>query len=404
MAGMSRRSVHEYAQALRARYQVANRTQRAAILDQFLTVSGYNRKSAIRLFAAVGDDTPKGVSGRKRGRPRLYNAAVVAALQLLWEAADCICTRRLQPFVPQLLAALRRHDELVLEPEVETGLCRMSSATMDRELHPFRHRYVRRGLSTTKPGTLLKQAIPVRTFADWNEQRPGFCEVDLVAHCGESVEGFYLCTLNMVDVATGWTECIAVWGKGQQRVGGGVDAIRRRLPFPLLGVDTDNGSEFINRGLYDYCCRKQITFTRSRPYKKNDQCHIEQKNWTVVRRVIGYDRYSSHAALAQLNAVYAHVRLYVNFFQPVLKLVSKERQGAKVHKVYDRAQTPYERLCAAHVLPPDQAAALERLYYSLNPVHLRTQIDQNLDQLWALAQHERLPDKVLTRARDAATR
>jgi hypothetical protein len=397
---MSRSSVHEFAAVLRQRYQVASRAERKGILDEFLAVSSYHRKSAIRLFALGIASKPKAELGKRRGRPRQYAPAVAAALQVLWESADCICSRRLPPFVPKLLDVLRRHGELVLQPEVEGQLCRMSSSTMDRLLYPCRQRYVRRGLSTTKPGTLLKESIPVRTFADWDDKRPGFLEGDLVAHCGESAGGFFLYTLSTVDVATGWSECIAVWGKGQERVGGGVDAIKRRLPFPLLGLDTDNGSEFINRGLYDYCRRYKITFTRSRPYKKNDQCHVEQKNWTVVRRVVGYDRYSSHAALALLNEVYEHLRHYVNFFQPVLKLVSKERQGAKVHKCYDIAQTPYERLCASKILDPAKEAALEKLYQTLNPVQLRKRIDQALEKLWALAEKEKLSDKPVERANE----
>lgn len=402
MAGMSRSSVHEFAAVLRQRYQMANRAQRKEILDEFLAVSNYHRKSAIRLLALRIGVEPRGKSGGKRGRPCLYAPAVAAALQVLWESADCICSRRLQPFVPKLLAALRRHGELALQSEVEDYLCRMSSSTMDRLLHPYRQLQAhRRGLSSTKPGTLLKQSIPVRTFADWDDNRPGFFEGDLVAHCGESAEGFYLCTLSTVDVATGWSECIAVLGKGQARVGGGVDAIKRRLPFPMLGLDTDNGSEFINQSLYDYCRRNKITFTRSRPYKKNDQCHVEQKNWSVVRRVVGYDRYSSHVALALLNEVYGYLRLYVNFFQPMLKLVSKERRGAKVHKSYDIAQTPYERLCASKLLELTKQAELEKLYQRLNPVQLRKQIDQTLEKLWALADRERLPEKATERAKEA---
>jgi hypothetical protein len=396
---MSRSSVHELAAVLRQRYQLVNRAQRKEILDEFVALTSYHRKSAIRLLAWPKAQERATGSGRRRGRPRLYDPAVVSSLRVLWESVDGICSRRLQPFLPKLIMALRYHGELVLEPEVEAKLCQMSISTMDRLLRPYRQLRVRRGLSTTKPGTLLKQAIPVRTFAEWNEERPGFLEADLVAHCGESAEGFYLCTLDAVDVATGWSECVAVWGKGQERVGGGVDAIKRRLPFPLLGLDTDNGGEFINQGLYDYCRRHQITFTRSRAYKKNDQCYVEQKNWTVVRRLIGYDRYSSHGALALLNEVYGYLRLYVNFFQPVLKLVSKERQGAKVKKRYDVAQTPYQRLCASQVLEISQEEALERLYQSLNPVTLHQQIDQALEKLWALAERERRPNKAIESAK-----
>ena len=199
-----------------------------------------------------------------------------------------------------------------------------------------------------------------------------------MSHCGESGDGFYLTTLSAVDVATGWSECIGVWGKGQERVGGAVHRIRQRLPFPLLGLDSDNGSEFINQHLYNYCRREGITFTRSRPYKKNDSCHVEQKNWSVVRRLIGYDRYNSRAALEALNGIYNLTRLYVDFFQPVMKLVEKTRHGAKVHKVCETAQTPYQRLLKSGVLTEAKQQELAAMYYGLNPVSLLKQINENL--------------------------
>ena len=208
-----------------------------------------------------------------------------------------------------------------------------------------------------------------------------------MSHCGESTEGFYLTTLCAVDVASGWSECIGVWGKRQEHVGGAVHQLRQRLPFPLLGLDSDNGSEFINQHLYDYCRRYQITFTRSRSYKKNDSCHVEQKNWSVVRRLIGYDRYNSRAALESLNRIYQLTRLYVNFFQPVMKLVEKTRHGAKVHKVYDTAQTPYQRLLKAGVLTETKRQELAATYHHLNPVTLLRQINENLERLWALADY-----------------
>lgn len=184
-------------------------------------------------------------------------------------------------------------------------------------------------MSTTKPGSMLKRSIPIRTFSDWEEGRPGFLEVDLVVHCGESAEGFYLSTLNTVDVQTGWVECHGVWGKGQEKVRGAIHQVRKKLPFALLGLDSDNGSEFINHELHVYCEREGITFTRSRPYKKNDSAHVEQKNWTVVRQQLGYDRYSSREALDQLNHVYGLLRLHVNFFQPVMKLMEKTRDRSQ---------------------------------------------------------------------------
>jgi hypothetical protein len=236
-----------------------------------------------------------------------------------------------------MVKVLRQHGEQKIDAAMAEQLCRMSPSTIDRLLQPCRKIGGRRGLTTTRVGSLLKSAIPIRTFADWQENKPGFMETDLVAHCGESAEGFYLNTLCAVDVATGWTECLPVWGKGQQRVKTAVHRMRQSLPFPLLGVDSDNGSEFINQCFYTYCREEKITFTRSRAYKKNDNCHVEQKNGNVVRRLVGYDIYTSKSAYQCLGRVYHLIRLYINFFQPTMKLLEKTRHGAKVHKVYDTA-------------------------------------------------------------------
>ena len=267
---------------------------------------------------------------------------------------------------------------------METQIRAISPSTMDRLLKTWRSKAGHSRFSTTKPGTLLKNSIPIRTFADWKENSPGFLEADLVAHCGESVEGFYLNTLSAVDVATGWIECIGTWGKGQSRVRLSIHRIRQRLPFPMLGFDSDNGGEFINQHLLSYCRENKITFTRSRSYKKNDSCHIEQKNWTVVRRVIGYGRYSSHAALEALNSVYTLLRLYMNFFQPVMKLVSKTRHGAKVHKLYDIVPTPYQQLLSFNILPERKRKELQTIYQSLNPDTLLHEINNSLEILWEL--------------------
>jgi len=309
---------------------------------------------------------------------------VAEALRVAWEATDRLCSKRLHPFLPELVKILRRHGESILTAEVEDQLCRMSPSTIDRLLRPWRRLGERRPFTTTKSASVLKSSIPIRTFADWQEGRPGFLEVDLVAHCGESTEGFYLTTLCAVDVASGWSECIGVWGKGQHRVGAAVHRVRQRLPFSLLGLDSDNGSEFINQHLYRYCQREGITFTRSRSYKKNDSCHVEQKNWSLVRRLVGYDRYSSHAALETLNRAYDALRLYINFFQPTMKLMSKTRHGARVHKVYDTAKTPYQRLLECGVLSPAKRAELAAIYGRLNPVLLLRQLNGHLEHLWKL--------------------
>jgi hypothetical protein len=271
---MTRGSIREYTEAVRWRYLRVSKKEKGRILDEFTQVTGYHRKSAIRRLRRSNQPLP----GKRRGRPRCYGSPVVQELKVAWEATDRLCSRRLHPFLPELIKVLRRHGEKTMTAEMEAQLCRMSPSSIDRLLRPYRRLGGRHPFTTTRPGSLLKNSIPIRTFADWEENRPGFLEADLVPHCGESSEGFCLTTLSTVDVATGWSECIGVWGKGQERVGGAVHRVRKRLPFPLLGLDSDNGSEFINHYLYTYCHREGITFSRSRSYKKNDSCHVEQKN------------------------------------------------------------------------------------------------------------------------------
>ena len=379
---MTRASLREYAAVQRERYLRSTRDEKRQLLDEVVAVTRIHRKAAIRLLRRV----PRPPTARSRaGRPPCYGPEVAQAAEVLWQAAGRIGAHRLHPFVPDLLARLTRDGELALAPAVEKLVRQASRATLARLLAPARAQYPLRGATITRPGTFLKHEIPIRTFTEWDDARPGFLEVDLVAHCGTSTQGFYLCTLCAVDIATAWVELDAVWGKGQVRVGGAVDHIRTRLPMPLVGLDSDNGSEFINRSLLDYCRRHAITFTRSRAWKKNDSAHVEQKNGAIVRHLIGYDRFGTRAAYAQLTRVYQLVRLHVNFFQPVEKLLTKSRQGARVQRVYDRARTPYQRLCAAGVLAPDKRQELDRLYQSLNPLKLRRELDAALERLWTLA-------------------
>jgi hypothetical protein len=260
----------------------------------------------------------------------------------------------------------------------------MSRATIDRCLKKARFTHPQHGLSTTKPGSLLKKAIPIRTFTPWEDERPGFLEIDLVAHCGLTVEGIYLNTLTATDLATGWTECRALANKTQAAVFQAIVEIRHDLPFPLLGVDSDNGTEFINYLLFSYCITENITFTRSRPYQKNDQAHVEQKNWSVVRHTVGYDRFETPEELALLVSIYTDLRLYINFFQPVLKLVAKERVDGKTIHTYDQAMTPFRRVLALDSIPVEIKAHLIDLYMQLNPVTLRASIDAKVDLLWKI--------------------
>jgi hypothetical protein len=360
----------------------ATRAEKGALLDEVVAVTGLHRKAAIRLLRRP----PRAPTAPSRaGRPRVYGPAVASALEVLWQATGHIGPQRLQPFVPELLDRLTRDGDLSLAPDVDKLVRHISVATLGRLLAPARATRPPRGATTTRLGTWLRHDIPIRTFTEWNDAGPGFLEIDLVAHCGSSTKGFYLCTLCTVDIATAWVELEAIWGKGHERVGGGLHRLRQRLPMLLLGIDSDNGSEFINQSLYDYCHQTHVTFTRSRPWKKNDSAHVEQKNGAVVRQLIGYDRFASKAAYAQLARVYRLARLHVNFFQPVQKLVSKHRDGARVHRVFDRAQTPYQRLCAAGVLTGIRRAELEQLYETLNPLQLRRDLDAALERLWALA-------------------
>ena len=379
--GMRRSSVQEYTETMRQRYAGASRTERSGLLDEFTRVTGYHRKSAGRLLSGA----EPAASSKRRGRPPVYGPELRDALAVVWEASDRLCGKRLAPFMVEFTNRLVEHGELSVPDEVAVQLRSVSASTIDRLLRQHKDSSLRRPFSTTKPGSLLKASIPVRTFAEWEEDCPGFMEIDLVAHCGNTTEGFYLNTLSAVDITTGWVECQAVWGKGQQRVGSAVHKMSQSLPFPLLGLDSDNGSEFINQHLYSYCQRNEITFTRSRPYRKNDNAHVEQKNWSVVRRLIGYGRYSSRPSLRQLQRVYSLVDQYANFFQPVMKLKHKSRNGARVHRVHDTARTPYQRLLEYDVLTDEERATLQRRYEMINPVKLKRQLDNAVDQLLEMA-------------------
>jgi hypothetical protein len=378
---MTRESIREYAEALRPRYLRAGKAEKGRMLDEFCRTTGYHRNAAMRVLRR----RPGPPSGR-RGRRRQYGPEVAGALRQLWEASDRLCAKRLQPFVPELVAALERHGELAPTPAVRAQLLRLSASTIDRLLRPFRGPTRRRPFTQSRSLAALKALVPLRTFGEWDGAAPGACQADLVSHCGESTEGFYLTSLVLVDVATSWTECEAIWGKGQERVGGGVHRARRRLPPALRELHVDNGGEFLNHVLYPYCRAAGVRLSRGRPYKKNDQAYVEQKNGGVVRRWVGYDRYSSRAAYAQLQRVYEPLRLYVNFFQPVQRLIAKERVGARVRKRYDRARTPYQRLRATGALDEAKRRELEALYRRLNPVRLRAQIDRALEALWRLAE------------------
>ena len=291
------RSKLELLAQVACRYREAGPAQKTTILDEFVAATGYARKYAIRLLA---HPVPPREAIRRR-RARRYGPVVQEALAVCWSATNGICAKRLTPFLPELVPALERHGHLALGSEERTQLLTISAATADRLLRPHRERDQPHGLTTTKPGALLKRQIPVRTFQDWDDARPGCMEIDLVAHCGWSTEGAFLQTLTLTDVATGWTECLPLLYRSQQGVIAALDHARQLLPFPLVAVDTDNGGEFLNGELFSYCAREQITFTRGRTGKKNDQCFVEQKNGSIVRQLVGYDRFEGDAAYRQLS-------------------------------------------------------------------------------------------------------
>lgn len=367
------------------RYREANEREKTNILDEFVAATGYARKYAIRLLNQPESLVIKEI---KRPRARRYGKEVQAALTVAWTAANCICGKRLVPFLPELVQSLEAHGHLSLTDDVRTLLLTMSPATADRILAELRPDGRRHGATTTKSGPLLKHQVPVRTFADWNDAQPGFFEMDLVAHCGTSVAGIFLWSLVLTDVSTGWTECLALRHRSQDAVIDALERVSQLLPFAILGLDTDNGPEFINYEVLAYCKRQEITFTRGRAHKKNDQCFVEQKNGSIVRQLVGYDRYEAEIAYRQLAELYRAVRLYVNFFQPSMKLVSKRRDGSKVHRKYDAAQTPFQRLIHSGIFADEQAQHLTDVFQALDPVRLLQQIQALQDALWQHAVQE----------------
>jgi hypothetical protein len=380
---MSLKSKCELLEAVQPRYLKANKAEKQKILDEFTNATGYHRKHAIRVLK-IKVQVQNILRRKTKTYKTIYRGEVVQALELIWEIYGRICSKRLQPFLPEAIRVLERCKEIELSKDTKDLLLKISSASIDRCLRPVRIKSPH-GLSTTKPGSLLKSLIPVRTFTEWDEERPGFMEIDLVAHCGNTTEGQYLNTLTCTDISTGWTDVTALLHRSQQAVSEAIQRMRQRLPFPLLGIDSDNGSEFINDLLYRYCLAEKITFTRSRPYKKNDQAHVEQKNWSVVRHTVGYDRWETEQELAILESIHADLRLYINFFQPSLKLIAKERIGNLTIKRYDTAKTPYQRILACQDISLQAKARLMNLYLQLNPAELRRQIDQKTTKLWKLS-------------------
>ncbi len=365
------------------KYHDANWSSKGKILDGFVAATGYDRKYSIQLLNA----TKKPSVTQKRSLPKKNDAQLRQALIFVWNTANQICSKRLVPFMPQLVTAMEQHGHLRLQPDVRKRLLSISSATVDRMLRSERERN-KCGVSTTRAGNLLKNQIQIRTFADWDNVVPGFIEADLVAHCGGNTNGSFINTLTLVDITTGWLECMPLLRKSAKDVIDGLKIAGELMPFPLLGLDTDCGSEFINYDLLDYCEENRITFTRARTHKKNDQAHVEEKNGSVVRRIVGYDRFQGTKAWKALALLYRVLRKYVNFFQPSLKLLKKERLGAKITKQYDRAKTPYQRILLSEKISTRTKQSLRAEYETLDPVYLLKEIEKLQDELWKYSWNE----------------
>jgi Transposase and inactivated derivatives, IS30 family len=370
-----RRAVTE---ATAIRYSLASKRGKSRILDELCANTGWHRNHARKALKAALQ--PKIVTPRSP-RPVKYGPDVIAALTVCWTVLGMPAGKRLAPMLAELVAVLRHFGELVIDEDTTALLVSMSAATIDRRLADERAKYRLKGRCTTKPGSLLKSQIPVRTWSDWDDARPGFVEVDLVGHDGGNPSGPHAFTLTVTDIATGWTENRSVPDKTAKCVLAALNDIAATMPFPILGVDSDNGSEFINITLLQWCTRRQITFTRSRPQNKNDGCHVEQKNWAVVRTIVGYHRYDTAAELLLLNEIWQLQSKLTNYFYPQQKLISKVRAGAKVSKKHDKATTPFHRAIDHPTMTVERIVALTRTYSLINPAATQRQIQALTAQL-----------------------
>ena len=388
MTKISMKSRHEIIKRYRAKYKNSSKKEKGQILDSICLTTGLSRDRVKKLLSGYLREDVALMSvvriKKKRGRKPKYDDCTRSALENIWVLMDFACGRRLAAGMGDMLNALLRFDEIEFDKRILENLREISAATIDRLLKQSKKNMSFKGISATKPGTLLKRDIPVRLGTQWDDAAPGYVEVDLVAHCGITTAGEYINTLDVTDIYSGWTETAAVLNKAQKHVFKALMDVKERLPFPLLGIDSDNGSEFINNHLFRYCKQEGICFTRSRPNKKNDGCHVEQKNWSVVRRNIGYDRYEGEESLNVMNKYYELLRLYTNFFLPSAKLLGKSREGAKIRKKYESPQTPYKRLISSPLIEEGEKECLEEIWLTLNPADLKRGMMKLMEQLLKL--------------------
>jgi len=388
MTAMGRR---EYLRAIYDRYRRGSAEVKGKILDEFCRVCDCHRKHAIRL---LNGPRPEAHPRPRRSRGPSYGAAVIRVLAQIWEAAGYPWSVRLKAMLPLWLPWLKQRTPLT--PALERQLRAISARQIDRRLQSRKRILRRRIYGRTKPGTLLKHHIPIKTD-HWDVTHPGFTEIDLVSHSGDCADGEFAHSFNLTDIHTTWTETYAVLGKGETGIVTGLEEMRQALPFALAGIDSDNGSEFLNHHLVRYCRSGQIQFTRGRPYKKDDNAHIEQKNWTHVRKLIGWDRYDSPAAVGLLNDLYRReLRLMMNLFQPSVKLLRKQRVGSRLKRVYDTPQTPLDRLRACRGADRVKVNELLRLRATTDPFELARIIEKKIDRIAALARRQDRSDRVTT--------
>jgi hypothetical protein len=379
----------EYVSEIYKRYKKArSRAEKSRLLDEICATCGVHRKHALRLLRRHRD--PQRARPRKRGRPSRYRSAeLLRALRKIWLAANLPCSKRLKAILPLWLPGYEKVEE-PLAADVREKLLALSPATIDRLLERTRLQHTTRGRSTTKPGTLLRNKIPINT-GQWQESRPGFIEADTVAHCGTTTAGLFAFTVDCVDIATGWSEQRALWGKEDKAMVEQMRSIERALPFPLLGFDSDNGSEFLNHLLFKHFVnrKKPVVFTRSRAYRKDDNAHVEQKNWTHVRQWLGYDRLDNPLVVEALNDLYTNEwRLFHNFYCPSVKLLSKERVGSKTIKKHDSPKTPYQRVLESEHISAYAKEGLRRIYQNTNPFVLRRAMEKRIKRVFALGYKE----------------
>lgn len=370
---MSNKSKQEYLGSIKQRYQISSKEEKKKILDEFCTTCGYNRKYAIRILNAKGNKSHR--KKKRMGRRKKYVSEEIKEFLIkLWKVSNLACSVRLKAMIPLWLPY---YQVAALSQSTKDLLSGISASTIDRILRPYRNRYRKIGLATTKPGSLIRKKIPIKT-KQWDETFPGFIEADTVAHCGGSISGMFVYTLNTVDIATGWTEARAIWGKGQKTAFEAIRSIESAYPFKLKGFDSDNGGEFINWHLYSYFIKRKrpISYTRSRAYQKNDNAHIEGKNWTNIRQYLGYMRFDNKEIVTLMNDLYENEWTYLfNFFLPSMKLTSKQRVGSQIIKKHSLPKTPLQRLIESKQITKKKGKELLRIANSLNPFKLQKTVE-----------------------------